>query len=189
MDLKGPLSSSRSALLEVIANEVKGERLPGLTERSSGHEAGAPWQKLFGEVLGRYFEGQTFTQNAYLNHLFATNPQATTLAARKALIGGPARLQLLGLSDKDIKQWRPDHSYREDRQSETADFVVAVGSRPFIDVKSRNLNKGAAPHMSRRAKWRTPANFSWKAKVATCPTCSMCESTGKWKAKAECAVP
>ena len=146
LDMKGPMSSSRfGAILEVIAQEVEGKYLPGLSESSSGHAAGAPWQKLFGEVLGRYFEEQTFTQNDYLNQLFAANQQATTLAARKALIGGPARLQLLGLSDDSIKQWRPDRQFGEDRQDATADFVVANGLRPFIDVKSRNLKKRSRP--------------------------------------------
>lgn len=111
----------------------------------SGHAAGEPFEKLAYHTLKRKYPKEIFKQYEYLNDLYRRNPKNITLEDRKALFDSPVALFLLSRGEAATRNWNPENIF-EEKQDDTADILWHNNNRfEIIDVKTRNMSKGAMP--------------------------------------------
>ena len=111
----------------------------------SGHAAGEPFDKhLYNQIKIQHPEN-TFRQYEYLNSLFTTNIDATSVRARNHLFKSPTVLFLLSRGKNATDKWSIEEPF-EEKQNDTADILFVQNDKyEIIDTKTRNISKSSQP--------------------------------------------
>ena len=139
----------KNADFNELARVLEGQTVPRPNAASngtlSGHAAGEPFEKLAYRTLKEKYPTEIFKQYEFLNDLYRRNPQNITLDDRKALFNSPVALFLLSRGETATRNWNPQNVF-EEKQDDTADILWHKNNRfEIIDVKTRNMSKGAMP--------------------------------------------
>ncbi len=114
----------------------------------SGHAAGEPFEKCVYHYLKEKYPDNIFKQYEYLNDLYLSHPEATTVTQRHELITSPTVRFLLSRGNQATKEWSKTNLFKE-KQDDTADILYHENGRyDIIDVKTRNNSiKAMAPNI------------------------------------------